>query len=172
MNEIWHWNATQLFKIVSEESNNVGYPFDKSFLKIIDSEIKELGFFEITYKKELIYIGISKGNEDIIDSRIKKQLESITLRSNRVSFSARSMNQFQELQPFKDFNGSMNNIGCETSSKKVLFAHGNWSEFNQFSDVNLSDFDIYWYAMPHASLSEVKMLVNLSKYLLKPKCNG
>ncbi len=173
MNEIWHWNARELFGIVSEDkTNGNNYPFDKIFSKIIDIEKRGLGYFYITYKKEVIYIGITKGNEDVIESRIKKQLESITLRSSRVSLSPRALEVFQTLENFGGFNRTLENIGCEASRKKVLFANKNWNDFSQLSDVNITDFDICWYAMPNSSIAEVKLIADIAKYLLKPRCNG
>lgn len=58
----------------------------------------------MTFKNEPIYIGISAGNEVVIESRIKKQLETITLRSSIISFSPRASQSIHELENFSGVN--------------------------------------------------------------------
>jgi hypothetical protein len=54
MKEIWHWNASKLFSVVSEVENiNNNYPFDKPFMKIIEIKKKGLGYSETIIKTEM-----------------------------------------------------------------------------------------------------------------------
>lgn len=171
MNEIWHRNANELFKLGI--LSNLEFPFNLDFEKRNDVEsIHVNGYFYLTFKNEPIYIGISAGNEDVIESRIKKQLETITLRSSRVSFSPRAFKCIHQLENFSGINIDRIDVGCVATRKKVLFANENWEVFSELSDENLVDFDFYWFSIPTAAKAEVKLIADQAKNYFKPRCNG
>ena len=173
MNEILHFNANSIFRMDRTDSS---FPLDLNFIKDEQTlELHDLGYFYLTYNKELIYIGISEGNEDVIEARFKKQLESISLRSRGISFSQVSWDAIQNCANLvSDFHEIQKPSakGCETSVNKVIFANKKWEDFRVLHDSNLLNFDFYWVSTPEATVDEVRMIVDQLKKLLKPKCNG
>ena len=165
------FRADNMFRL--DTLSNISPPFNLEFVKInnVDALYRN-GYFYLTYKNEIIYIGVSTGRDEVIESRIKKQLETITLRSHRVSFSEEASQTFQQINNFKGININRKDNGCESSSNKVTFADENWDEFSRLSDETLANFDFYWFSMPNLSLAEIESIVNLSKRIINPRCNG
>lgn len=171
MNKILSFSVDKIFRL--DTLSNILHPFNLEFVKRNNVDaLHGNGYFYLTYKNEIIYIGASAGRDEIIESRIKKQLETITLRSNRVSFSKEASQTFQQIKNFRGININRKDNGCESSSNKVKFADENWDEFSRLSDHILADFDLYWVELSNLSLAEIESIVNLSKRIINPKCNG
>ena len=171
MNKIFSFRADSIFRI--DTLSNITPPFNLEFVKRNNLDaLYGNGYFYFTYKNEIIYIGTSSGKDEVFESRIKKQLETITLRSHRVSFSDVASQTFQQIKNFRGININRKDNGCESSSNKVKFADENWDEFSRLSDHILADFDLYWVELSNLSLAEIESIVNLSKRIINPKCNG
>ena len=171
MNKILSFRADSIFRL--DTLSNIAPPFNLEFVKRNNVDaLYGNGYFYLTYKNEIIYIGASSGKDEVFESRIKKQLETITLRSHRVSFSEDASKTFQQINNFRGININRIDTGCESSSNKVKFADQNWLAFSQLSDQILAYFDVYWIELPNTSTIETQSIVNLSKSIINPKCNG
>ena len=103
MNEIIHLNAGELFKLRSMP--NLQFPLNLEFIKRENvNALQGPGYFYLSYKNEIIYIGSYSGDEvvnDVVESRMRKQLETVTLRSSRLSLSVKALSTLSELKNFR-----------------------------------------------------------------------
>lgn len=171
MNKITSFRADKIFRL--DTLSNISPPFNLEFVKINNVDaLYGNGYFYLTYKNEIIYIGTSTGRDEVFESRIKKQLETITLRSHRVSLSENASQTFKQIERFRGVHLNLSDTGCVSSRKKVLFASENWDDFSRLSNETLANFDVFWFSMPNLSLADIESIVNLSKQILNPRCNG
>ncbi len=163
--------ASDLFEV---EYKGV-YPLNIRFetKKPFASYVYGIGIYLLFYRQKIIYIGLAYDESPI--SRFRKQLETITLRGEQVSFNLsckRAILSSSILQ--STFQNVLKNQfkGKETSLGRISFAEQCWSEFSQFDIQHLKNFVFVWF--PYSSHSKEE-LIDLKKDLiqkLRPFCNG
>jgi hypothetical protein len=159
------------------ESNQ--FPGNIEFSGISDAsrlEFKNPGIFLLFYRRELIYIGYSNNNLNIITERVLRQIATITLREHRVQFTEAALNCLQNCDTFNsDFNINRPVIGNNdlvTSVNRVLYAAEHWDEFKNFNTETLNRFEMIWYPNPDLKgCNSIEELCKKLKGYYKPRCN-
>jgi hypothetical protein len=160
--------ANELFEIKVQD--NQAFPLNLEFKKTFFSKetFETPGIFFLTYREELIYIGHAD-QQDAIE-RIKRQLETITLRGNHIGFNELSK---QTIEQSKILNSHFSSSVLEkstsymTSEKRILFTENHWNDFSILDKFILSRFKIYWFPSNKNLAAKSKEL----KDKLKPRCN-
>ncbi len=160
--------ASELFEI--KTTDNQAFPLNLEFEKTIFSKetFETPGIFFLTYREELIYIGHAD-KQDAIE-RIKRQLETITLRGNHVGFnelSKQTIEQSKILNSHFSSSSLEKSTGSITSEKRILFAENHWNDFSILDKSMLNRFKIYWFPSNENLAAKCKKL----KDKLKPRCN-
>ena len=147
------------------------------YCKVSGDEFRKVGIFFLFYRGELIYIGFTENNQDVIAERLVRQLATITLRDHRIQFTTAALNELnakeEEFNTF--FNLPVPIIAIKdfvTSVNRVAFASYHWDEFINLNDETLSRFEFKWY--PNPSLGNhpnIEALCNEMKKKYKPRCN-
>ena len=133
------------------------------------------GLYFMYYEKELVYIGYFFGSkkEDVRKERWTKELETISMRGQRVGFNEASFRELQKSKNIHINNPKIKDTGCLTSRKRILFADKNWNVLSQHPKNWLSKFSFTW--VPNKATRTKKELEKLTKTLrefYKPSCNG
>jgi len=158
---------------------NTPFPGNIEFFSVADKtplEFKNPGIFLLFYRRELIYIGYSNNNQNIITERVLRQIATITLRDHRVQFTEAALNSLQNCDTFNsDFNQYGHVIGNRdfvTSVNRVLYAAQHWEEFKNLNMQTLSQFEIAWYPNPDLKgCNSIEELCTQLKDHYKPRCN-
>lgn len=174
MNEIWNWNASELFSVNLDQSR---YPLNIEFeiIPIANEEVfKNPGIFTLFYRGELIYIGYSNNSDDIRTTRFVRQLQTITMRGLNVQFNQKSKNTIRESVNLRnDFNenvlSSENQLDFVTSKNRILFADRHWDEFSRLDNPILQHFEFVWYVIT-GNENRSEITANLKREY-KPRCN-
>ena len=162
------FNANDLF--ILEEDVNLLFPLNldfvpkKNLLPILDNS----GIYFLTYKDELIYIGYAV-QEDVL-SRMKKQLEGITLRGKNLAFNDSCQETIKKsniLNPFFSDAILAQKKSVETSPKRILFAEQHWKDFAFLDEKILRNFVFHWFPID----TNVEEKCSELKKLLRPRCN-
>jgi hypothetical protein len=161
--------ASELFEI--KVRDNQVFPLNLEFEKTIFSKetFETPGIFFLTYREELIYIGHAE-KQDAIE-RIKRQLETITLRGNHVGFNELSRETIEQSKILNShFSSSIleKSTGNITSEKRILFAENQWNDFSILDNSMLNRFKIYWFP----SNENLSVKCNELKDKLRPRCNS
>jgi hypothetical protein len=163
------FNANDLFQV--EVDNASSFPLNLGFVpkKNLASKLNNSGIYFLTYKGELIYIGYAI-KEDAI-SRMKKQLEGITLRGKNLVFNDLCQETIQKSNILNSFFSDAilaRKKSVETSPKRILFAEQHWKDFAFLDQYILSNFVFHWFPLD----SDVaKKCAELKNHLL-PRCNN
>ena len=160
--------ASELFEI--KTTDNQAFPLNLEFetTNFSKETFETPGIFFLTYRDELIYIGHAD-KQDAIE-RIKRQLETITLRGNHVGFNELSKQTIEQSKILNShFSSSVleKSTGFMTSEKRILFAENHWNDFSILDNSMLNRFKIYWFPNDENLASKCKNL----KDKLKPRCN-
>jgi hypothetical protein len=174
MNEIHHFNATQLFRVKREPNL---YPLDIEFeLKTYSNQeiFKNPGIFTLFYRGELIYIGYSNNSDDIRTTRFVRQLQTITMRGLHVNFNSASINAIESSNNLRgDFSrlnlSDLNQQDFVTSVNRISFADKHWDEFSRLDDSILQHFEFALYVIPGDK--NRKDFAGILKREYKPRCN-
>lgn len=161
------FRADELFQI-SIDANAV-FPLNLEFIAIDPNkeELQGSGIFFMTYKNELIYIGLADKQDEL--DRMNRQLETITLRGANVAFNNLSIQTIRKSRILNDFfKGDLSNKnGFETSNKRVLFAEIHWRDFAFLDECILKNFSFDWFPVA----SDVEQKCNQLKKKFHPRCN-
>jgi hypothetical protein len=162
------FRADELFQIKVDE--NAVFPLNLSFdyEKNANETLNQPGIFFMLYKGELIYIGYAN-REDAL-SRMKKQLEGITLRGKNVSFNEQCKSTVKNSETLKSFfsDSKLNRENStQTSPKRILFAENHWQDFASLDECILKNFVFDWYPIK----SDIENKCEELKTMLKPRCN-
>lgn len=162
------YNAADIFEIQVDSKGvfplNLEFVSKKNLLTILDNS----GIYFLTYKDELIYIGYAV-KEDVL-SRMKKQLEGITLRGKNLAFNDSCQETIKKsniLNPFFSDSILAQKKSVETSPKRILFAEQHWKDFAFFNETILRNFVFHWFS---TNANVVEKCAELKK-LLRPRCN-
>jgi hypothetical protein len=160
--------ADELFDLI--EDTNAVFPLNLEFVKRKDfPKIENSGIYFLTYKDELIYIGYAV-KEDAI-SRMRKQLEGITLRGKNLAFKKPSKQTILKSTILNSFFSDAllaQKKSVETSPKRILFAEQHWKDFAFLDPYILSNFVFHWFPME----SDIKEKCAELKNHLLPRCNN
>jgi hypothetical protein len=165
------------FKVVNANKNQ--FPCNLEFESIASAsaaEYKKPGIFFLFYRGELIYIGYTDNNQDVIAERVVRQLATITLRDHRIQFTSAAINALRGNEIFNTYFNLpapvIANKDFVTSVNRVKYAAQHWDEFKNFNAETLSRFEMEWYPNPdlkgHGSVEE---LCQQLKDHYKPRCN-
>ena len=161
------YSADEIFELLVD--SKAVFPQNLEFAKRKEfPKFKDTGIFFLAYKDELIYIGHSV-KEDTI-SRMRKQLEGITLRGKNVRFNESCLSIIQNSKTLiQFFPTSLINQqkSTETSLKRILFAEHHWKDFAFLDQYILSNFVFHLFPLG----SEVEKKCNKLKQQLRPRCN-
>jgi hypothetical protein len=162
------FRADELFQIKVDENAvfplNISFDYDKN----ANQTLNQPGIFFMMYKGELIYIGYAN-REDAL-SRMKKQLEGITLRGKNVSFNEQCKSTVKNSETLKSFfsDSQLNRENStQTSPKRILFAENHWQDFAFLDEDILKNFVFNWYPID----CDIPRKCNALKAVLKPRCN-
>lgn len=159
------YTATELFDLHISGCFPLNIDFKS---KSIPTELNASGNYLLFFDKELIYCGFAEKEPAII--RFEKQLSTISLRGLNVSFNEAGKKHIPTtfLHPIYSSALQQNEVGFETSIKRINFAEKNWQSFRDFDKKTLERFVFVW--MPsNNNLSEIK---NELIQKLTPICNG
>jgi hypothetical protein len=162
------FTASELFEV--KEIDNQAFPLNLEFYPTIFSKeiFENPGIFFLTYREELIYIGYAD-KQDAAE-RIKRQLETITLRGNNIGFnelSRQTIEQSKILNSHFSSSSLEKSTGFMTSEKRILFAENHWNDFSILDNSMLNRFKIYWFPSNKNLAAKCKEL----KDKLRPRCN-
>ncbi len=162
------YNAADIFEIQVDSKGvfplNLEFVSKKNLLTILDNS----GIYFLTYKGELIYIGYAV-KEDVL-SRMKKQLEGITLRGKNLAFknpSRKTIRKSDILNSFFSDTILTQKKSIETSPKRILFAEQHWKDFAFLDETILRNFVFHWFPID----ANVEEKCSELKKLLRPRCN-
>ncbi len=162
------YNAANIFEIQVDSKGvfplNLEFVPKKNLIPIFDNS----GIYFLTYKDELIYIGYAV-QEDVL-SRMKKQLEGITLRGKNVMFNESCQKTIQKskiLKPFFFDAITVQKRNTETSINRIHFAEQHWKDFAFLDEKILRNFVFHWFPIDANVEEKCKTL----KAMLKPRCN-
>lgn len=162
------YNAADIFEIQVDSKGvfplNLEFVPKKNLIPIFDNS----GIYFLTYKDELIYIGYAV-KEDVI-SRMKKQLEGITLRGKNLAFKKPSKQTIRKSSLLNSFFSDAilaQKKSVETSPKRILFAENHWKDFAFLDGTNLRNFVFHWFPTD----SNVEEKCSELKKILRPRCN-
>lgn len=139
-------------------------------------EFKKPGIFFLYYRGELIYIGFTNNNQDVIAERVVRQLASITLRDLRIQFTEAALRELRDNEVFKAYFNIpapvVSNKDFVTSVNRVKYAAHHWDEFKNFSVETLSRFEMEWYPNPDLNgCNSIEKLCQQLKDQYEPRCN-
>jgi hypothetical protein len=161
------FRADELFQISIDV--NAVFPLNLEFSakELKKSELQGPGIFFMTYKDELIYIGLADKQEAL--DRMNRQLETITLRGAYVAFNNLSIQTIRKSRILNDFfKGDLSNKnGFETSKKRVLFAEIHWRDLAFLDDYMLKNFAFDWFPID----TDLEEKCNQLKKKFHPRCN-
>lgn len=161
------FKANELFDLIIDTKSV--FPLNLEFVKRKDfSKIENSGIYFLTYKDELIYIGYAV-KEDAI-SRMRKQLEGITLRGKNLAFKKPSKQTIRKSTILNSFFSDAllaQKKSVETSPKRILFAEQHWKDFAFLDQYILSNFVFHWFSLD----SDVAKKCDELKQQLRPRCN-
>jgi hypothetical protein len=162
-------SASDLFEV--KEIDNQAFPLNLEFqvTSFYNEILEKPGIFFLTYREELIYIGYAD-KQDAVE-RIKRQLETITLRGNNIGFNELSRHTIEKSKILNShFNYSIleKSTGYITSEKRILFAENHWNDLSLLDRSILSRFKIYWFP----SNKNLAARCNELKVKLRPRCNA
>jgi hypothetical protein len=162
------FKADELFDLI-EDTKSV-FPLNLEFVpkKNLASKLNNSGIYFLTYKGELIYIGYAI-KEDAV-SRMKKQLEGITLRGKNLAFNDSCQEIIKKsniLNPFFSDAILAQKKSVETSPKRILFAENHWKDFAFLDETILRNFIFHWFPLD----SDVAKKCDGLKQQLRPRCN-
>jgi hypothetical protein len=162
------FTASELFEV--KELDNQVFPLNLEFdaTNFSKETFETTGIFFLTYRDELIYIGYAD-QQDAIE-RIKRQLETITLRGKHVGFNELSRRTIEQSKILNShFSSSIleKSTGYITSEKRILFAENHWNDLSLLNRSILSRFKIYWFP----SNENLAAKCNELKVKLRPRCN-
>jgi hypothetical protein len=131
------------------------------------------GIYMLFFDQEIVYIGLAD-NQPALE-RIKKQLSTITLRGNKVSFNdaGKAIVQSSTILSSQFTRAiNQNNARFETSPNRVKFAASKWELFSRMNDEIFSRFLIVWF--PENECQEETLLEIRNRWVrdLMPICNG
>jgi hypothetical protein len=162
------YNAADIFEIQVDSKGvfplNLEFVSKKNLLTILDNS----GIYFLTYKDELIYIGYAV-KEDVL-SRMKKQLEGITLRGKNLAFKNPSRKTIRKSDILNSFFSDAiltQKKSVETSPKRILFSEQHWRDFAFLDETILRNFVFYWFPLD----SDVAKKCDGLKQQLRPRCN-
>jgi hypothetical protein len=162
------YNAADIFEIQVDSKGvfplNLEFVPKKNLIPIFDNS----GIYFLTYKDELIYIGYAV-KEDVI-SRMKKQLEGITLRGKNLAFKKPSKQTIRKSSLLNSFFSDAilaQKKSVETSPKRILFAEQHWKNFAFLDETILRNFIFHWFPTD----SNVEEKCSELKKILRPRCN-
>jgi hypothetical protein len=162
------FNANDLFQVEVDNASsfplNLDFVPKKNLIPIFDNS----GIYFLTYKDELIYIGYAV-KEDVL-SRMKKQLEGITLRGKNLAFknpSRKTIRKSDILNSFFSDTILTQKKSIETSPKRILFAEQHWKDFAFLDETILQNFIFHWFPID----ANVEEKCSELKKLLRPRCN-
>jgi hypothetical protein len=164
----YQFSACDLFNL--EEDVNLSFPLNLDFVpkKNLVPILDNSGIYFLTYKGELIYIGYAV-QEDVL-SRLKKQLEGITLRGKNLTFNPSCQKTIQKSTILKSFFFDAvlaQKRNTETSINRIHFAEQHWKDFAFLDEKILQNFIFHWFPIE----SNVKEKCSELKKLLRPRCN-
>jgi hypothetical protein len=169
------FNLSSLFKFKVVEG--IQFPCNFEFECIVkDDSFNNPGIFFLYYRKELIYIGFTNNNQDVISERVVRQIATITLRDHRIHFTPAALNCLIKNKTFDSYFNStqqiVSNKDFVTSVNRVEYAAYHWDEFKNFNLESLSRFEIAWYPNPNLQGSNsINELCQQLKNHYKPRCN-
>jgi hypothetical protein len=162
------FKADEIFDL--SVNTNAVFPLNLELVpkKNLASKLNNSGIYFLTYKDELIYIGYAV-KEDAI-SRMKKQLEGITLRGKNLVFNDLCQETIQKSNILNSFFSDAilaQKKSVETSPKRIFFAENHWKDFAFLDQYILSNFVFHWFPMD----SDIKEKCAQLKKQLLPRCN-
>jgi hypothetical protein len=139
-------------------------------------EFKQPGIFFLHYRGELIYIGFTNNNQDVIAERVVRQLATITLRDHRIQFSNIALSQLSHDPEFYSYFifpvCTIANDDFQTSKNRVAFASHYWDEFKNFDNNTLARFTIDWFPSAKMKSSQsIDKYCHQLKLRYRPRCN-
>ena len=161
-------NSDGVFKRSNSQKqiNKCEFPFDidfcvkKEYIKKKEkNSFTGSGIYLIKFDDELIYIGkfrpFSDGN--IITTRWKPHLETLTNRGSRVGGFEKKKNQNKKVSIFTKLKGCKSSslgkrkgdTGVVTSIKRLKFAQKYWNKFRDFNNLNdsIKEFTFYYFQL-------------------------
>ena len=165
------------FKVVNTNKNQ--FPCNLEFESIASAnaaEYKKPGIFFLFYRGELIYIGYTGNNQDVIAERIVRQLATITLRDHRIQFTSAAINALRGNDIINTYfnlpEPVVASVDFVTSVNRVKYAAQHWDEFKNFNSETLSRFEMEWYPNPDLKgCNSIEALCQQLKNHYKPRCN-
>lgn len=153
------------------------FPANLKFFSLAkDEDYSTPGIFFLFYRGELIYIGFTNNQQNIISERVVKQLATLTLRDYRIQFSEIASKHLKEDATLKNYfqipEPTIANIDFQTSLNRIIFASKHWDEFKNFNEETLKRFELTWF--PNPNLGNFKNIQELAKSLkirFNPRCN-
>jgi hypothetical protein len=165
------YNASELLNL----QINGDFPLNCQFMPKtpIPLEFESAGIYMLFFDQEIIYIGLAVKEEAVL--RLRKQLSTITLRGNNVSFNDACKGIIQSSSILsRQFSQAINqnNARFETSANRIQFSEANWELFSRMNDEILSRFLIVWF--PENECQEETLVEIRNRWVsdLKPICNG
>lgn len=131
------------------------------------------GIYMLFFDQKIIYIGLADKEEAVL--RLRKQLSTITLRGNNVSFNDACKGTIQSSSILsRQFSQAMNqnNTRFETSANRIQFSEANWDLFSQLNQDILSRFVIVWFQQNECQDETLLEIRNRWVRDLMPICNG
>ncbi len=157
--------------------NKAQFPCNLKLEVTLDNEIfNSPGIFFLFYRGELIYIGFTNNNQNVIGERVIRQIATITMRDYRLQFTNAALDALINDPVFDSYfnvpKPIVANTDFVTSVNRVNFASSHWDEFKNFNNETLSRFEMEWYPNPKVigciSIEEISQ--QLIEYY-KPRCN-
>lgn len=141
-----------------------------------DYKFNAPGIFFLYYRSELVYIGCTNNQQDVIAERIVRQLATITLRDYRIQFTSSALNVLNGNEIFDTYfnlpEPAVANVDFVTSGNRVNYAAYHWDEFKDFNSETLSRFEFDWYPNPDLKIcNSIQELCQQLKNLYRPRCN-
>ena len=165
------YKANEIFLLTESGS----FPLNCQFVpkSTIPSVLDSPGIYMLFFDQQIIYIGLADKEEAV--SRLRKQLSTITLRGNNVSFNDACKGIIQSSAILSSqFSQAINqnNARFETSANRIQFSEENWDLFSQLNQDNLSRFVIIWF--PKNVCQDETLLEIRNRWVrdLMPICNG
>lgn len=141
-----------------------------------DQTFKNQGIFFLYYRSELVYIGYTNNQQDVIADRVVRQMATITLRDYRIQFTQTALNVLRGIEIFDTYfslpEPTVANADFVTSVNRVNYAANHWDEFKDFNSETLSRFEIDWNPNPNLKIcNSIQELCRQLKTRYKPRCN-
>ena len=165
------------FKLIN--AIKIQFPRNFEFECIADTfsgDFENAGVFFLYYRGELIYIGYTNNQENVLAERVVRQLATITLRDHRIQFTQAALNALNGNEVFNTYfnlpEPVVANADFVTSVNRVKYAAYHWDEFKNFNSETLSRFEIEWYPKPDLKgYKSIEELCSGLKAQYKPRCN-